>query len=80
MEIIDVGGRNEVMKKLSDMAKKHDVAIVGVDNRMPSGSHVMEVVLYHDDHCPCSDGNHGMGSCICKPDRKCFINGRLVKE
>ena len=79
MKIIDTGDRNELLKKLSDIAKATNTTIVGVDNPMPSGSRVMEVVWYHDDSCPCSDGNHGIGSCICNPDRQCFINGRPVE-
>ena len=79
MEIIDTGDRNELLKKLSDIAKTTNTTIVGIDNLLPRDG-VMEVVLYHDDSCPCSDGNHGMGSCICKPDRQCFINGIPVKE
>mgnify|MGYP005816785055 FL=1 len=80
MEIIDTGYRNELLKQLADIAKATNTTIVGVDNVIPSGSGVMEVVLYHDDSCPCSDGSHGMGSCICKPDRQCFINGQPIKE
>ena len=41
--------------------------VIGLGKKLPRGS-MIEAVFYHDDWCPCSDGTHDMGSCICEPE------------
>jgi len=79
MEFIDMGARNEILKELTDLAHEENITIIGVENTIPHGYGVMTTVIYHDDWCPCSDGNHGMSNCICKPDVVIVnINGQEI--
>jgi hypothetical protein len=47
--------QDKIMKYLVDVAKNN-------------GPGLVEIVWYHDDWCPSSDGTHGIGSCICDPN------------
>ena len=51
-------GMEKLLKNIDEMRK---------DSDKYKGSLVI-VDYYHDDWCPCSDGTHSMGSCICDPE------------
>jgi len=53
--------------------------LIGLGKKLPRGS-MIEVGFYHDEWCPCSDGTHDMGSCICEPESQTLNPSRWERR